>query len=303
MKARGGFRIDPSRPLRAELARIVEETGGAVAAHLDAASQDHGRGLHEARKALKKLRALLRLVRAGAPKPLKEEERRFRDAARAIAGSREATAAVETLDRFIAAFPKKIVACRLGEIRAGLLARCDEIAGRELDAGRREARALCEEAQARLRATVFEADLSDADILARGMNKTLSHWRGALDAARRDGRPDDFHELRKAVKAHWAQLGLLRDFGLPGSRRRRGEVEALGERLGELNDIHVLRDALADGSLGLAADLDTRAFDALLKKHAKALARETLPEARRLLAERPGELRRRLRQAGIGEAA
>lgn len=295
------FRIDPAAPLRLEFARIVEETAGAIDGHLRIEAGDHVKALHEARKAIKKLRALLRLARAAAPEPLRQEERRLRDAARAIAGPREAGAAVETLDRFIAAFPKRIVECRLGEIRAALLARCDRVAGDGLDAASAKARGLCGEARTGLRAVAFDPALSDADILRAGMEKTLSHWEKALDAARRHGRPADFHELRKTVKAHWAQLGLLRGFG-DGFGKRREAVEALGERLGELNDIHVMREALASGALGLPEALDTRPFDRLLKKQGKALAGKALDEAERLLVDRPRKLRRRLHGAAAQAA-
>lgn len=295
MKPAPAFRIDPARKLRDEFGRIVDETCDAVAAHLNAA--DHGRGLHEARKALKKLRALLRLVRAAEPRSLRVQERRLRNAARAIAGSREATAAVETLDRLIAAHPDKIVDCRLGEIRSHLLARCARMAGAELDAARGAAGALCIEARDRLRELAFDARLSDDAVLADGMERTLRHWKKALEAAGKNGEAEDFHELRKAVKAHWAQLGLLRAFGLRGMGRRREAVEVLGERLGELNDLHVMREAVAQGTFGLPADLDTRAFDRLLKRQARALAAETLPQAKRLLDSRPEGLRRRMRKA------
>ncbi|WP_161601188.1 CHAD domain-containing protein [Neoaquamicrobium microcysteis] len=300
MKPAPAFRIDPARKLRDEFGRIVEETCDAVAVHLNAA--DHRRGLHEARKALKKLRALLRLVRAAEPKSLKVQEHRFRDAARAIAGSREATAAVETLERLIAAHPDRIVDCRLGEIRCHLLARCAQ-AGAGLDEARGEASALCIEARDELRGLAFDEKLSDDAVLAEGMERTLRHWKKALEAAGKDGEAEDFHELRKAVKAHWAQLGLLRAFGLRGVGQRREAVEALGERLGELNDIHVMREAVARGTLGPPADLDTRAFDRLLKKEAKALAAAALPQAKKLLQSRPDGLRRRMRKAAAKLAA
>lgn len=295
------FRIDPSRPLDAEIARILGETGGHVAGHLDDADGDHGRSLHEARKGIKKLRALLLLVRAADRPLMKEEGRRFRDAARLVAGPREATAAVETVDRFIAAFPDAVEPCRLAPIRDVLEARHARIADQALDEARGKAAAMCRKALEELR----RADLSAAnggEVLARGFAKTLKHWDKALGRAKDRGDPEDFHELRKAVKAHWAQLGLLRDFGGSDLKKRRADVEQLGERLGEINDIHVMRAALADGSLGLPREIDVKPFDRLLKKHARTLSNAALPEAGRLLGDAPVKVEKRLRKK-FAEAA
>lgn len=296
MTAQPVFRIAPSRSLDAEVMRILDETGGRVIGHLEDREGDHGKALHEARKGIKKLRALLLLVRA-ADKPLmKAEGRRLRDAARLIAGPREATAAVETVDRFIAAFPEKVEVCHLAEIRDALDARHARIAGQALDEARDEAAAMCRAALERLRRSQPLADVSDGAVLTKGFAKALKHWGKALEKARARGEPEDFHELRKAVKAHWAQLGLLRDFMGGSIKKRRAEVEELGERLGEINDIHVMRDGLASGALGLPEAIDTKPFDRLLKKQARALSKGALSEACRLLDSAPGKQERQLRK-------
>ena len=135
------------------------------------------------------------------------------------------------------------------------------------------------------------------------MKKTLARWKRALGEAKRRGEPADFHELRKAVKAHWAQLGLLRGFRPDGFAERREAVDALGERLGELNDLHVMRAALAAGMPGLPSGPYAQPFDRLMKRQAKALAGRALDEAARLHADRPRRLRRQLEGVRADEAA
>lgn len=302
MTAQPVFRIAPSRSLNAEVVRILDETGGRVIGHLEDREGDHGKALHEARKGIKKLRALLLLVRA-ADKPLmKGEGRRLRDAARLIAGPREATATVETVDRFIAGFPAKVETCHLAEIRDALDARHARITGQALDEARDAAAAMCRAALERLRRSQPLADVSDGAVVAKGFAKALKHWGKALEKARARGEPEDFHELRKAVKAHWAQLGLLSNFIGGNIKKRRAEVEELGERLGEINDIHVMRDGLASGTLGLPEAIDTKPFDRLLRKNVGALSKQALSEARRLLADAPGKPEKRLRRS-IAKAA
>lgn len=133
----------------------------------------------------------------------------------------------------------------------------------------------------------FDAGRADDAILAHGMERTLRRWRKALARAKREKEPGEaFHDLRKAVKAHGAQLALLRDMvsGAPGRRRR--AVDALGERLGELNDIADMRARLKAGEDGFGNAV-ARPFTRLLKRHARRLARKSRRQARCLLRSAP----------------
>jgi CHAD domain-containing protein len=275
--------IDPSRPLEDEYRRLVGELTAAIATHLEGATADHARGLHEARKTAKKLRALLRLLRSAAPGPLKTADAGFGKAARSIAGPREATALVETLERLIEAYPDRIVEARLGEIRAFLIRRRERLAegSHALDEAIAGARAAC--AGARSCALDIDLGRADAGTLHNGVRKSLKTWAHALARARDTGEPEAFHDLRKAVKAHAAHLSLLEDFWPEVWRKRRKAVDALGETLGDLNDVHVMLDAVRDASLGLPDDIGTDCFRKLLRRERKRLARRSLAGARRLL--------------------
>ncbi|MEO3997604.1 CHAD domain-containing protein [Mesorhizobium sp. CAU 1732] len=289
------MRLDPAKELAAEFSRLVEGSISDIEAHLGRALDGDASGFHDARKTIKKLRALIRLVRSVSPSLLRLNERLLRDAARAVAGPRAAVAAVETIDRLIAAYPRKIDTCALLEIRAALGERQDRIAAADMQASVTSAIGTVREARDGLRSVSFDGD--DAGILAEGSRRTLAHWKDALKRARSRGSPDDFHALRKAVKAHWAQLGLLRDFKLGFSAKDRAKVEALGETLGELNDIHEMREALAYGAFDLPEDIDLSPFDRLLKTSAKTLEKQTLKTAARMVKGRKAGLKRRLAKA------
>ena len=289
-------RIDPALPLAESFALLTDALADDVRRHLCTAADNHALGLHQARKAIKRLRALLRLYRSAAPAPLKRCDREFGTAARAIAGPREATALVETVDRFIAAYPKRIVDARLGEIRVELMRRADRI-GEDvsIDDHIAEARTTFDAAMRELR----RIDLSGADAgtLEHGVRKALKRWSGALDRARKKGGEEAFHDLRKAVKAHAAQLTLLEAFWPEDWRRRRKSVDDLGELLGELNDIHVMRDALRRGTLDLPTDIEPAGFVKLLDKERKRLSRRALVDAHDHLESLPAGLGKSLRTA------
>lgn len=291
------FRLDPAADLPEEVARAASEQLQTALTGLAAARDDHATGIHAARKALKKLRALLRLVRKAEPGFCRAENVRYRDVARSIAGPREASALVETVDRFIAEHPDAIASASLDLIRRRLDRRRERIgadAG-HLDAAIEAAMRSCHGGRGALRANGF-ANV-DLRTLARGARATLGQWKKAQKAARRRGADDDFHELRKAVKAHWTHLGLLQNFWTRDVSRRRERADALGERLGELNDIAVMQDLLDGNGIDLGSDVDTAPFRKLLRRKAKALRKASLKESEALLKQRPRRLATAFRRA------
>lgn len=286
------IRIDPALPLAGEVSRISDQLSATIVGHLDGSGPF---SFHEARKANKKLRALLRLTRKASPEAMRRIDTHLRDAGRALAGPREADAAIEMLERFIQDYPERIVDCQLGEMRALLLRQRSGISDDAIEASRLAALAYCAAARAELAAMAFDSGRNDDAILAHGMEKTLHHWRKRLEQAKREKEPGEaFHDLRKAVKAHAAQLTLMRDFAPQAFDARRPEVDDLGERLGEINDIVDMRVRLKAGRGG---DIDARSFDRLMKAHAAKLARKAARKAEALLDNAPDDLRRRIRRA------
>ncbi|TIT25585.1 MAG: CHAD domain-containing protein, partial [Mesorhizobium sp.] len=72
------------------------------------------------------------------------------------------------------------------------------------------------------------------------------------------GEADDFHDLRKAAKTHSMHLSLLGRLWPTPIKSRRKAVDSLGERLGDLHDVFVMRALLdADGE-PLGPPEDTR---------------------------------------------
>ena len=101
------FRIDPRLPLTGEIRRILAEEIGKASRHLTIAHDRPARALHKCRKRLKNVRALLRLVRSGDETFFTAENQRYREVAALLAGPREATALIETIDRLAADFPER----------------------------------------------------------------------------------------------------------------------------------------------------------------------------------------------------
>ncbi|MER9352320.1 MULTISPECIES: CHAD domain-containing protein [unclassified Mesorhizobium] len=283
------FRIDPRLPLTGEVRRILGEEIGKALAHLAVARDQPEQALHKCRKRLKSARSLLRLVRSGNETFCQTENQCYRQVAALLAGPREATALVETVDRLAAAFPEQVAGGGLDSVRDRLIARQHEMhAGAGLDAAIGAATAACEEGLIRIERLLLP-DLPEhaADVLAEGARKTLRRARKALDKAGSHGGAEDFHDLRKAAKTHSMHLSLLGRLWPTPIKVRRKAVDELGEKLGELHDVFVMRVLLEADGEPLGDAQDTRLLGKLLKRSEKSLKKSCLAGAAELFGDSP----------------
>jgi CHAD domain-containing protein len=276
------YRIDPRLPVTGEMRRIAADELGKAIGDLAASRTEPEKGLHASRKRFKRLRALFRLVRPGNEQFCRTENRRYRDISRSLAGAREDTALIETIDRLVKAFPGETSAGELDAVRSALVARRNALVRERsgLEETVNLAVEACEQGRAALPGLVLpDHPEAAADVLADGAGKTMGRARRALEAAGKRGQPEDFHELRKSVKAHWMHVLLLHRFWPGPVKSRRKALDALGERLGELNDIFVMRRLIKSDDEALGSKEQLKLLGQLAKRSQKALRKQCLREA------------------------
>ena len=280
------YPIDPRLPLASEVRRIaVEEIEGALG-HLAAVRDDPATALHECRKQLKSLRALLHLVRSGDRAFVRAENARFRDASAGLAGPREATALIETLDRLAEAFPDETADGTLSPVRDRLVARYDSVLDGNLAKAVTAAVASCQVGLQQVeKFSLPDEPENVADILAHGVRRTMRRARKALQKAKTRGEQGDFHDLRKALKAHSKHLSLMKRLWPSPVKAQRKAVDALAEKLGELHDIFVLRGLLRDEAFGSRAE--TRLLARLSQRSERKLRKTCLAGASGLFRDSP----------------
>ncbi len=284
------YRIDPGAPLTAEVRRILGEEVEAALGWLSKAGAEPDKALHECRKRLKAVRALIGLVRSGDKPLLTSENARFRQAARRLAPLREAGALIETVDRLVQAFPGE--AAVLAAIRAELVVHRDEVLAGAVEPAVAAAADACRAGLDGLAGIALPDDAeAAADVLANGAARTLRKARDALRRAKARGDAEDFHQLRKAAKAHAMQLSLLKDYWPGPVKARRKAVAGLGESLGELHDVFVLRDLLPARFAG-GVPPGAAAVDRLCARSERALRRTCLKQASRLFEDSPKPIAR-----------
>jgi hypothetical protein len=274
------------------------------------------KGVHEARKALKRLRALLRLLRRElGERAFARENATLREIARRLSEARDAAVMLATLDALIARHPRRLGRRRgVRKLRLRLAAEHERQRRQTLadDAVRAE---LLGELHA-FRSRVAAWSLPDgqrlelvSDDLARLYEQGRKRYRRA--ARGRGERTITMHRWRKRVKDLRYAIEIL---DRPGSEQRLRKLsrraDELGELLGEDHDLAVFAQRLRTGGKRHRHDRTwrcSRRTRKLLTKSINArrrvLRKRALRQGRRLFRPRPKQLVRRVSAAHVRGAS
>lgn len=271
------YRLSRGEAVHLAAVRIAEEELSAAIAQLRHHGDPHAR-VHTARKAIKRSRALLRLVRGGLGPFFALENVTLRDAARRLSQRRDAAVALTALHQLVPEPSPALLA-----VRDALAAARDAAAAPEADDVLHAAAAELERTLARRdRWPVFPGGWS---VVKAGLRASYVAGRRAMRAAYTTGSPEDFHEWRKRVKDLWYHTVLLQGVWKTVQSAASEALEDLSDILGEDHDLEVLRAAVAELSAvdpAAAAELSARAAERSSDLRAAACAL-----GQRIYAERP----------------
>ncbi len=278
------YRLDAGEALPDGIARIargridhaIEELSGGTRSAPEEA-------VHEARKDMKKLRALLRLVRGELGDDwFARENACFRDAARELAGARDADVLLETLESLDVPAP-------VGpELRKRIQA---EEAPRQGDGRASAARGVVEIlVEARRRVDEWPLGRDSFAAVAPGLERTYRRGRRDFRAARRDPTVEGLHEWRKRLKELWYHHRVLRCLWPPVMAAVGDEAHELSNRLGDDHDLALLADWVRD-SVG-----EEPALSAAVDRRREELQREALALGERVYADKPSAYVLRLKR-------
>ncbi len=286
------FRLEAEEDAGAGLRRIaLGRTGKALERLEGIESSEIAVAIHGARKDLKKLRSLLRLVRGElGKKAFEAENRRYRDAGRALSGSRDAEVKLETLLALRQRFED--LPGETAERWEGLLeAERDEIAA-----------TVREDAEGRIGAAIGAIEAGQEAIGSWSLGTDSWALVGpGLQSGYRDGRrtmklaldepsAENLHAWRRRAKDLWYQLRILHDAWPPLLGATVDQAHELTELLGRHHDLAVLVD-----DLRTRKDLSDRdTFEAAIARRQDVLLEAASGIGRRLYAENPKAFRRRV---------
>lgn len=243
--------------------------------------------IHEMRKSVKKLRALIRLVRP-AFKTFKPENAALREAARGLTALREAEVNLKTLERLL---PAADLATKDAAALRDAVARFPS----EIHAAPPAAEALAAfgARMEALRARAAGWRLADEgfDALAGGLDRTWTEARQRMAPALADPTAEAVHQWRKRVKDHWYHARLMAPIWPEAMAPQIAAADRLGEELGDHHDLAVLVDVLAP-----LKSRPAKTLAALARKRQKVLIRAARADACRLFADSAPCLTDRWRQ-------
>jgi CHAD domain-containing protein len=333
--ARGGVRGTGRRRLKrplglaaeeslpAGLRRMAVEQADVALAQLAGAEGGRARkAVHEARKSIKRLRAIVRLLEGdlGAETAAREQAA-LRAAADHLAGARDAEVMLATLDALVVRRPRKLGGrAGVARLRRHLAAERDEAERRMLAPGNRM-RVADELRLFRIRAAGWQlGEKPGIGAIEDGLGHVYRQGRRRRRraAGRRGGRMRPMHQWRKRVKDLRYAAETLRRAApssgrlakLPRKRRRRVDAEQrwirqlaehadqLAELLGEEHDLAVFGAWLSDHGAAAGAGRRTRRRlrKDIVARRAK-LRRRALRRGRRLYARKPRKFVRRVARA------
>jgi CHAD domain-containing protein len=243
--------------------------------------------VHGARKDMKRLRTVLRILRDDlGDEVYKQEMRRYRDAARALSSTRDAEVKLATLDdlaEWTKELPENVV-----EAWRGVLARDRETATNAGD----DVQAVIEQLETGLAQIEGWRPQGDSwETIDGALRRTYRRGRRAMQSAEADPSETNFHQWRKRAKDLWHELQLLSGAWSETLEPLAGEAHRLSDLLGDHHDLAVLRADLNDRRLG---ERETQALETVIEERQAGLATEAFELGRRLYAERPKTFGRRL---------
>src|SRR5215213_489045 len=280
------FRLDPEAPVADEVRRVARgRIDHAVDELRGKSGSSREEAVHEARKDMKKLRALLRLVRGElGDRVYRAENACFRDVARELSGVRDADVMLATLGDLEERYGDLPGAA--GRLRPALVAhRFRMSAGSLKPASKTAAETL---AEARERVADWPLENEGFETFEEGLWRIYRQGRRDFRAAQKSASPEGTHEWRKRTKDLWYHLLLLQDAWKPVMGALADEAHELSDRLGDEHDLTVLREWAHRHAGALdGADPLLRGFDVLLDARRRELHEEAFAYGARLYADKP----------------
>lgn len=262
--------------------RLVRAWGRQVESQVGRLEENAAEAVHATRLALKRFRALVRLVRSalGARRSASENAR-LRRAARGLAAARESAVMGKTLSGLGRSLKGSAAATvrRVGKGMEAREGRPGKVVKRAMEAAvlavRRTAGALEEAAWSGDGWAVLEAGLR------RGYRRARRRFR----KAGKEGTESAFHDWRTAVKSLMYQLMVLAPPGGRGLAREIRALDAIQDRLGDEHDLTDLLGRLKEDRELVGGVGTSRRVAAQARRRRERLRREVLKAGRAVFEE------------------
>ncbi len=288
------FRVHAGESLTQSLHRLATKELRHAREGMSGRPRPRKEGIHEARKSVKKARAILELIAEDEGAHLGRSEKRVRRVNRTLSGVRDADMLSETLEALRKRHPRIFSDQTLARLRR-------RVSMRSRNAGKEVRRAGGWKATGRALSMLTEdaKHWQPAHGGARALNHGIraSHRQGrtAMQRALKRQRAADFHAWRKAIQKLWYALRLIEQ----SDRRVGHDVKVLHRAatlLGDDHNLAVLRDELLSDP-GTCGPIDIERLRIAVARDQCRLRARAVTAVRRFYARRSAAYARRVTRA------
>jgi CHAD domain-containing protein len=278
------FNLDPALSMSEAVRRVAcSELDDAYAAV--GSRTDRHRGVHDARKCLKRIRSLLVLIRPGLPEPVfLDLTKRLKAIAKELAPARDAQALLDAIAKLGGDTHADV-----GAVEHGLSAwlhRRRRAAGKSLK-GAMSAdamRALFALRPAMANLAIYPNSFQP---VAAGMRDSYRSGREAFANAFDSDDDEAFHDWRKTLQQHWRHMQLLTPCWRSELSDRAELARHLSQILGDDHDLAQLCKLVSAPTMVFASPAETAAFIKRCRKRQRTLRQEAQSLGARLFVEKP----------------
>ncbi len=278
-----GYAIKRNEPLADAVRRIVRgQIEQALAGLKD--TKDAVEGIHSARKSLKRIRGLLRLIRPALPANVfRRHNRQFRDIGRMLSPARDVYVQQQTLEQL--AVSDSTIAltynAKLHDAEKAVVFNSDL---------RKKVSMKLSKARSDLEQWPLQKLTSAC--LADGLLQIYKKVRRIYQNVYADPSPENLHEWRKRTKDFWYALQLLEDFRSGCMDKQCRRTKKLSDCLGQDHDFYFIGENLrADPSARPRINL--RRLERQLSKERCILQRKSFRLADKIFSDKPRSFRKR----------
>jgi CHAD domain-containing protein len=288
------YRLKLKEPLVKGVRRIASEQLANAAARLQS-DADTETSVHEARKCLKRTRALLRLVRPGLGEArFRELNQRLRDVARALSAARDRDVVRRLLTQIADGKPSQ---ARAAQRFLAALDATSTAAPEPAQAGRDIAEAAREIEAVQRGLDDIGLDPPGIDTIVAGLTKCHRSGRKALERALEHPEDEEaLHDLRKSAQAYWRQMILMQHAWPEACLARAGAAKVVADLLGQDHDVALLESVLAGPEASALSRSDHGVLSRACKARHGELRSIALPKAQLLFIEKSESLGERMRE-------
>jgi len=289
------YRFESGESVPAAIRRIAaEQVDDALKALRARKSASRDEAVHEARKSIKKLRALLRLVEDELGDAFEKENTRLRDLGRKLSAFRDAAAMLQTFDELNDKYGSELAPGSAQSIRGGLLAHKNrgerrenlkialQSVSKDLSAAKSRFKRL------RLGNNGFES-------IAPGIERAFRHGHTAMRQAQKHPTAENLHAWRRRVKDHWYHVRLLNDLWPDVMDGYEAALKSLEDKLGMNHNLDILTERIQAEPDFFATPGQVKACLAAICHFQEDLQKKARHTGQRVYAEKPGALMKRLR--------